>query len=285
VNVLTDTTPEAQQVLTESYRRMPLERRWRVMRDAHRMTLALHEAGFRARNPNASRRMIQADWRRMVLGPLWRPEFAEVPEVDAEFLENLPVIRDVASALRQLGVSFALGGSWASSMQGEARDTRDADINVEPFPGREAEFAEAFGPDYYVSQDAIRDAIQRHSSFNIIHSPSGFKVDVFIRKDTPFARSVLARRKPMTIPGDPPEPIDVISPEDIILHKLEWFRRGGETSERQWLDVLGVLRVQAGRLDEAYLEHWAAELHVADLLAKARLAAAPTPPTGPTEPA
>jgi hypothetical protein len=275
--MLTDTTPEAQQVLTECYRRMTPERKWRIMLDAYRMSRALHEAGFRMRHPEASPRMVQADWRKMVLGPLWQPRFGEFPEMDAASLENVPVIREVASVLRRLGVVFALGGSWASSILGESRDTRDADISAEPFPGREAEFAAAFGPDYYVSVGAIRDAVQRRSSFNVIHLTSGFKVDVFIRKDTPFARSVLARRQPSVIPGDPPEPIDVVSAEDIILHKLEWYRIGGETSERQWTDVLGVLRVQSGRLDDAYLDHWAAELNVADLLAKARTAAAPPP--------
>jgi hypothetical protein len=106
-------------------------------------------------------------------------------------------------------------------------------------------------------------------------------VDIFVRKDTPFARSDLARRRPTVIPSDPPEPIDVISPEDIILHKLDRFRMGGGISDRQWNDVLGVLRVQAGRLDDAYLDRWADELGVADLLAKARAAAAPPPPADP----
>jgi hypothetical protein len=216
-----------------------------------------------------------------MLRPLWQPSFAEVPEVDAESLENVPVIRDVVTALRALGVGFALGGSWASSLHGDPRNTRNADITAEPFPGREAEFAAAFGQDYYVSRDAIREAIQRRSSFNVIHLPSSFKVDVFIRKDTPFGRSVLTRRRPGVIPSTPPEPIDVVSPEDIILHKLEWFRVGGETSDRQWGDVLGVLRVQAGRLDDAYLDHWAADLGVADLLTTARAAAAPPPPPSP----
>jgi hypothetical protein len=278
---LSDTTPEAQRVLDECLRRMTPERKWRIMADAYRMTRALHEAGFRMRNHAATRRMVQADWRKSMLGSLWQPRFAEVPEVDAESLENVPIIRDVAAAFRPLGVRFALGGSWASSLHGNPRDTRDADITAEPFPGREAEFAAPFGPDYYVSLDAIRDAIRRRSSFNVIHLPSGFKVDVFIRKDTAFGRSVLARRQPGVIPSTPPEPIDVVSPEDIILHKLEWFRMGGETSDRQWGDVLGVLRVQAGRLDDAYLDRWAADLGVADLLAKARAAAAPPPPAPP----
>ena len=110
MNLLSDTTPEAQRVLTESYRRMSPERRWRIMRDAYRTARALHEAGFRMRHPDATRRMVQADWRKMSLGPLWQPALAEVPEVDAESLDNLPVIHDVAAALRRLGVDFALGG-------------------------------------------------------------------------------------------------------------------------------------------------------------------------------
>jgi hypothetical protein len=273
VTTLTDTTPEAQRVLTECYRRMPMDREWQIMGDAYRMARALHESGFRMRHSDATRRMVQADWRKMTLGPLWLPQFAEVREVDAPLFDNVPVIRAVASSFRHMTVDFALSGSLCSSIHGEVRFDQNADITVEPFPGREAEFAAAFGKDYYVNAGTIRDAIRGRSSFIVIHLPSGFKVDVFMRKDTPFGRSVLARRLPTVIPGNPPEPIDVVSPEDIILLKLEWFRIGGETSDRQWGDVLGVLRVQAGRLDDAYLDQWAAELKVADLLAKARAAA------------
>ena len=61
----------------------------------------------------------------------------------------------------------------------------------------------------------------------------------------------------------------VASPEDILLAKLEWYRMGGEVSERQWRDVIGVLRVQAGVLDVDYLQRMARELEVADLLEQA----------------
>jgi hypothetical protein len=275
VPVLTDTTPDAQRVLDDCLRRMPAGRKWQVLLNLFRTARALHEAGFRMREPGATRRSIQADWRKMALGRLWQPCFAEIPEMDAASLEHLPILREVAAALTRLGINFALGGSWVSSMLGHARTTYDADITAEPFPGREAEFVAMFGPDYYVSAESIRDAIRGQSSFNVLHPPTGFKVDVFIRKNTPFGRSVLDRRRSAAIPGDPPLQIDVVSAEDIILLKLEWFRIGGETSDRQWNDVLGVLRVQAGRLDEAYLDQWAAELGVTDLLAKARSAAAP----------
>src|SRR5438309_1870521 len=112
MTTMTDTSPEAQRVLDEAYRRMPPERKWRLMEGAYRTARALHEAGYRMRHPDATRTDIQADWRRMALGPLWQPRFSEVGEVDAQSLTSLPVIRDVAAAFRKMGVAFALGGSW-----------------------------------------------------------------------------------------------------------------------------------------------------------------------------
>jgi hypothetical protein len=56
------------------------------------------------------------------------------------------------------------------------------------------------------------------------------------------------------------------SPEDTVLAKLEWYRLGGEVSERQWRDVLGVLRARGSQLDLEYMRKWAGELHVGDLL-------------------
>ncbi len=185
-------------------------------------------------------------------------------------VDNLDVVREVMAAFTRLGIAYALGGSWASSFYGEPRSTRDADVTVEPFPGREAAFVASFGPDYYVSPDAVSQAIRETRSFNIINTIAGFKVDVFVRKDGAFDRSVMGRRVPITAPSDPWHPLVMISPEDSVLLKLEWYRLGNEASERQWLDILGVLRVQAGRLDEAYLDRWAADLGVADLLGEAR---------------
>ena len=184
--------------------------------------------------------------------------------------ENLQVVEEVVAALTALNIPYALGGSMASSLLGTPRFTQDADITAEPFPGKEADFVSRFGPDYYVSLPAVKDAVRQRSSFNIIHIDSGFKVDVFIRKDRLFEASVMARRRPEPLAGRPQQSIMLVSPEDIILLKLEWYRMGNETSDRQWSDVLGVLKVRAGLLDEAYLDRWAAVLNVSDLLARAR---------------
>ncbi len=182
--------------------------------------------------------------------------------------ENVTVIQEVVAVLARLGILYAVGGSWASSLFGKPRFTHGADITVEPFPGKEAAFCDSFGEDYYVSLPMIQDAIQRRSSFNIIHWPSSFKVDLFVRKDRPFEASVLARRHIYPLPDG--QSFTLVSPEDIILLKLEWYRLGGDTSERQWGDILGVFQVQASKLDQAYLAHWAADLGVRDLLERAR---------------
>ena len=182
--------------------------------------------------------------------------------------ENVEVIQAVTAVLTRLQIPYAVGGSWASSLLGKPRFTNDADIAVEPFPGKEPAFCASFGEDYYVSLPMIQDAIRRRSSFNIIHWSSGFKVDLFIRKDRPFEASVLARRHVYPLPDG--QSFTLVSPEDVILLKLEWYRLGGGHSERQWEDVLGVLQVQAGKLDHAYLDHWAADLGVSDLLQRAR---------------
>jgi hypothetical protein len=267
---LSDTSPDALRVQIECYRRMTVAQKWHILRDAYRTARALHATGVRLRRPGATPAMIQADWRALTLGPLWPELAAEVTAMDPLSLNNLPIVREVMAAFRRLGVPCALGGSWASTILGEPRMTQDADVTAEPFLSQAPAFVRSFGPDYYVSLAAVEDAIRRPSSFNVIHLPTAFKVDVFIRKDRPFDRSALQRRIPTPAPDAPGEMIDVVSPEDVILFKLEWYRLGGEVSNQQWGDVLGVLRVQAGRLDSAYLDHWAADLGVADLLAKAR---------------
>jgi hypothetical protein len=184
--------------------------------------------------------------------------------------ENLQVVRQGAAVLDTLEIRYALGGSMASSIFGIPRFTQDSDITVESFPDRESQFAACFGPEYYISLAAIVEANARHSSFNIIHTHFGFKVDIFVRIDRPFDRPALDRRIKLRLPDAPDRPVAILSPEDIILFKLERYRQGGEISDRQWSDVLGVMQVQAPNLDNSYLDRWASQLKVTDLLNQAR---------------
>jgi hypothetical protein len=188
--------------------------------------------------------------------------------------EEIGEVGRVAQALTGLGIGYALGGSMASSLLGVPRQTRDADLTVEPFPGQEATLAACFSSDHYVSVTAMREANRLRRSFNIINITTGFKVDLFVRKERPFEISAMARKIEVKIPDLPGQPLMVLTPEDVILFKLEWYRLGGETSDRQWSDILGVLRTQEGNLDIEYQRCWAADLQVSDLWDKAKRDAA-----------
>jgi hypothetical protein len=172
----------------------------------------------------------------------------------------------VLDTLRSLGLRHYVGGSIASSAYSVPRASIDADVVVELGPEHAARFVAALRESYYVPEERVREAITRRASFNVIHLETMVKVDVFVSKNRPFDQRALERARPATAEGGGEIPVS--SAEDTVLAKLEWYRRGGEASERQWTDVTGVLRA-VGALDEAYLRRGAAELGVADLLDRA----------------
>ena len=118
--------------------------------------------------------------------------------------------------------------------------------------------------------DAVRQAIRTHHTFNVIYTLTGFKVDLFIAKPRPYDRVLLARRQAGMLPASSGPPVQIVSAEDVILLKLEWYRLGEESSQTQWNDILGVFDRQGRALDQAYLDAWAEALGVADLLQRAR---------------
>jgi len=175
----------------------------------------------------------------------------------AEFLTE--IVRHLSEA----SLPYMVTGSIASGRYGEMRASFDSDIVVDAPLEHVLRFARSFGQDYYVSEDAVRDAWRRRSMFNIIHFASGNKADIICRKDHDYARAAFARRRRDEALG---LQVDLCSPEDIILAKLDWSKRG--ESERQYRDALGVAKTQGASLDLAYLRQWAGEIGVSDLLAR-----------------
>ena len=175
----------------------------------------------------------------------------------------------VTQTLERIGIPYAVGGSLASSLHGVMRSTLDVDILADMRLEHIQPMVAALSKEFYADDEMMRDAIEHHSSFNLIHYETAFKVDIFIRKPRAFDQIQLERRRMSVIATDPEQSVYVVSPEDIILAKLEWYRMGGEVSERQWRDILGVLKTRAGELDLDYLQEWAAQLKVSDLLERA----------------
>ncbi len=181
----------------------------------------------------------------------------------------VPVLQPVIYAFNALGVPFQVGGSLASSAWGLPRSTQDADLVADLQLQHVDQFVARLQDSYYIDASMIRDAIAKQSSFNLLHLATMLKVDVFILKRSAFDDAAFQRARPQWLDDPQSEQVLFTSPEDIILHKLVWYQLSGEVSERQWLDVLGVLKVQAEDLDAAYLREWAAKLGVAELLARA----------------
>jgi hypothetical protein len=181
----------------------------------------------------------------------------------------LAALGPVLDALESLGTPHYVGGSLASSAHGIPRASIDADLLADLAPSDVDRLLAALGEAYYVSEERVRDAVARRSSFNLIHLATMLKVDVFVAKDRTFDRRALERARGERLEGERGRLVPLATAEDIVLAKLEWYRKGGEVSERQWTDVLGVLRASGERLDLGYLKLLATELGVMDLLDRA----------------
>jgi hypothetical protein len=185
--------------------------------------------------------------------------------------EPLLVVAQVAAALDALGVRYVIGGSLASSLYGVPRSTQDVDLVADLREAHVAPFVQALTGGFYVDADMIRDAIARRASFNVVHLATMFKADVFIPRLDAWSLGELERGVVQYVQaGGTSFALRLASAEDTLLHKLVWYRLGHEISERQWKDVLGILKIQGASLDSRYLDEWAAALDVVELLARAR---------------
>lgn len=182
--------------------------------------------------------------------------------------DALAVAQRVIDVFDRLGARYSIGGSIASAFAGEPRSTLDVDIVVALTSAEAEAVADALSAEFYLDRDRLRSAVATRTSANLIHVESSIKIDLFVAGGTPLDDDLLRRRRAELV-GEPPREIYVHTPEDILLQKLRWFRLGGETSDRQWRDVLGIVQVQGSRLDRKYLLEGASRLGVVDLLNRA----------------
>ncbi len=179
----------------------------------------------------------------------------------------LIAVKPVVDAFESLNIPYCIGGSVASSAYGTARATMDVDMVADIKPRHVHALIEQLGQTYYIDEDMILEAISQQSSFNLLHLETMLKVDIFVLKNDAYHQTSFQRRRKDTL--DEEQEFYFVSAEDIILIKLDWYRISEGVSDRQWHDVLGVLKVQHHLLDIGYLKNWAVKLRLADLLQRA----------------
>jgi hypothetical protein len=187
--------------------------------------------------------------------------------------EPLEIALVVTTALDACGIPYSIGGSMASSFSGEPRASVDVDILVDMDAEHVVPFVHLLGDSFYANPDALLRAISARSAANVVHRPSGIKVDLFVA-GSHLDRQQLDRRLRVRVSFNPDRFVFVHSPEDILLQKLHWYRLGGQVSDRQWRDVLSIIVVQQTRLDRHYLGESAAKEGLTDLLERAMREAA-----------
>ncbi|MBI1747755.1 MAG: hypothetical protein HYR55_14375 [Acidobacteria bacterium] len=170
----------------------------------------------------------------------------------------------MTAALQKMGIPYLISGALASSIYGIPRASQDIYLVAAIKEDQVTAFVQDMQAEFYVDETMIRRAIQQKSSFNLIQLDTTFKVDIFISKDSEFARQEMSRRRAEVLSPDTEQTACVASPEDLLLEKLAWYKLGGGVSDQQWKDVLGVIKVQWAHLDMAYLKRWAEPLGVAN---------------------
>jgi len=175
----------------------------------------------------------------------------------------------VAEALEDLGVRYLLGGSLASTALGEPRATLDVDLVADLQPETLAAWLAELGDDFVVDPHWAADEVRRRGSFRLLHAGTMTRIDVFVPEWVGVHLWKWENRRRLTLDAATGRGLDVTGPEGIVIQKLSWFRDGGEASDRQWRDVLGVLKAQGSAIDRDQLAQWAAKLGIADLLDRA----------------
>jgi hypothetical protein len=182
------------------------------------------------------------------------------------------LLRRIVGLLEEVSIPYMVVGSLASSFHGEPRQTRDIDIVIDPTPEALRRFVDLLPPDdFYADADAVTEALDRRTSFNLVEIHTGWKVDLLVRRDRPFSREELGRRiRVHALDTD----VDIATAEDTIIAKLEWASEG--QPERQLRDVVAILEAQGDGLDEEYIGRWVHALGIEDAWTRAREVANPT---------
>lgn len=257
----------------KGYRAMTPQRRSQIAQGLVRTGRKTVARAIQHQRPELSPREFEIELWNRIYGRVWTQRVRALPRKERQDMEDWRVVARVIQVLEENKIPYAIVGDYSAIYWGRPRFTQDADLLVDLKMSQAQLLVNALENEFVISPEAVQDAIQRRSEFNLIHQAEVFKTDLWIVADTPYDRQVLARRQRGEL-GD--AEVYYQSPEDTILSKLRW-RKQANFSQRQFNDALGVYEIQERTLDQNYLAHWARVLEVTDLVEKIRAEAALPP--------
>jgi hypothetical protein len=173
-------------------------------------------------------------------------------------------LRLIITKMETASIDYMIVGSIAGTVYGEPRLTRDIDLVVALSGGAIDRMAQAFeGLDFYVPpMEILSQEATRGGHANILHQPSGVKLDLIFRKSTAHALEEFSRRRRIEIL----QGLEawVAAPEDVIISKLRFYREG--ESAKHLTDIRGILANT--NIDRNYLDRWIEALELQSCFAK-----------------
>jgi len=263
-----DTSIDADVLMFQLLRQLTPQQRTQRFRQFNQATRKLTIIAIKNHYPNASSSKIYQEFIRRHLGSEWLTVLRlKTTEFEEKFMieDPLELASRMAILFETLNIPYLVGGSVASSLLGESRSTQYLDLVISISLSKAPQLIRAMEQEFYISESAVVEAVNEKRSFNVIHLTSLEKIDIFVIGDDAFSCSKMNRRQLYKI-DESEKGIYIYSAEDIILQKLYWYLLSTTESQKQWRDVLGVLKVQGERLDFNYLNQWAAILQVQSLL-------------------
>ncbi|MEG5140457.1 MULTISPECIES: hypothetical protein [unclassified Microcoleus] len=255
-----DKTPEADAIDFYQLRQLTNSQRWQMAAKLNRWAKTVSLRGMKKACPST----YQERFARSILRSKWLPILTPTSEAPMWTQDHSHIARLLHPIFETLGISYYITGGVAASVYGDPRTTRDLDLVIELIRDNISQLVAALETaGFYCPPGSVEDIQQgRGMVLSVTHMTSVLNADIVLNSQTEFDHSKMARRRLEALDEAGVEQFWIASPEDIILAKLLWWQQS--QSQKQWNDVLGILKVQAEHLERGYLTNWAQQLGLID---------------------
>ncbi len=259
-----DTPLEIEAVQLELFKKASPAKRFALMSS---FSTTLRQASLRQLEQRFNPLEAKLEWVRLHYGETIAKSLGHTLKVSRSTVnETEETLQHLITVFKQLDIPYRIVGSVASSAQGMMRATLDIDMVAALESRHISQLASQLKNIYHIDEELVSEAVARGSSFNLIHLTTMIKIDVFMLGKRPYDLVSFERERLETLDD---LTLSFKTPEDVILGKLEWFVQTDKTSERQWRDIVGLMKVQGNELDVQYMRIWAKEIGVIELLEQA----------------